>query len=75
MGNWPEAEQAYNSVSFVIMQFGLEHPTLGISSGGPIAKENHNKPFSSLAPLKCEITFYNEKPIFNVQIPITIDVL
>jgi len=53
MGYWPEAEQANNSVSFVIMQFALPHPTLGISSGGPIAKENHNKPFSSIAPLKC----------------------
>lgn len=74
MGYWPEAEQAHNCVSFVIMQFDLEHPTLGISHGGPIAKENHNKPFSSIAPLKCEITFFNKDPMFNVQIPLTIDI-
>ncbi len=75
-GYWPDVKRLPQNAAlfFRVIQWS-DRPELTLAvSGGPIINDNHNKPFSSVAPLKCEITFHNEKPMFNVQVPFTIEI-
>jgi hypothetical protein len=72
-GWWPEAEQAPRGALIIsVMQFSNAEPTIG-AGPGPAIKENHNKQYSSTAPIKCEVTFYGTSPIFNVEMQILVD--
>lgn len=74
IGRWLEAENSgKDAFNISVMKFGMVEPTVALSSG-PISKENHNKQFSSSAPLKCEITFHGASPIFNIEIPFAVDI-
>jgi len=71
-GWWPEADKDTQAFNVALTQFGLAEPIVGIGSG-PTVPHNHEQKFSSGAPLKCDITFYGDKPLFNIEIPIAID--
>ena len=69
---WPEADNDKQAFNISIMNFGAAEPTIGMGPG-PTVPHNHSQPFSSTAPLKCEITFYGDRPLFNVEVPIKIE--
>ena len=73
-GSWADAETSKDAFSIAVTQFGQLKPSVGIASG-PVAPHNHSQPYSSQAPLKCQMTFYGKTPLFNVRVPIIIEIL
>lgn len=62
-GSWEPIEQSFETAIHVFM-VGNE-PYAGVEFN-KMSNENHNRDFSSMMPLECRITFYTNRPIFNV---------
>lgn len=73
MGWWPAAEADREALNIQVLAFGNNEPTIGFGPG-PTVPHNHQNKYSSVAPIKCEMTFYGDTPIFNIEVPITVDV-
>jgi hypothetical protein len=67
---WSEAESEAKPIRQIfIMQF--DKPTVGFTEQ-KITADQHNKKFSSYSPLKCALTFYNDKYLVNPKVPLVV---
>ncbi len=68
------AERNANIHSISVFIFELKSPGYSIGTG-PIPKyTDHSITPKGMNPIRCEITFYNDEPMFNVVVPIRIEI-
>jgi hypothetical protein len=75
LSSWPaEGETNVDTVSVQLGMLDYNEGPIAAVGGGPIVREHHNQRYSSIDPIKCEITFYGTSQIFNVQFDLPVDV-
>jgi hypothetical protein len=76
--SWDRAEKETGTLSVVVHKWDGQDVFAAISRGGKnsygIGKESHRNEFSSSNPIKCEITFNGDKPIFNAKIFLSVQI-